>query len=131
MLYSTGGVFSISGYLGVEMSLTDTEARKAKAKDVAYCLSDARSLYVWVTPAGGKLWRWSYKCEGKEKLMSFGKYPEVTLAMARNRHVEARRLLANGLDPMAQRKVAKTAAQTAAQNSFQTHRLWSPLFHGT
>jgi integrase len=102
------------------MSLTDTEVRKAKAKDVAYRLSDARSLYVWVTPAGGKLWRWSYKYEGKEKLMSFGKYPEVTLAMARDRHVEARRLLANGLDPMAQRKVAKTAAKTVAENSFQT-----------
>jgi hypothetical protein len=41
------------------MSLTDTEVRKAKTKDVAYRLSDARSLYVWVTPAGGKLWRWS------------------------------------------------------------------------
>jgi integrase len=102
------------------MALTDTEIRKTKARDVAYRLSDGRSLYLWVTPAGGKLWRWSYKHEGKEKLMSFGKYPEVTLAMARDRHVEARRQLANGLDPMAQRKAAKTAARNVAENSFHT-----------
>lgn len=66
------------------------------------------------------MWRWKYRHEGKEKLMSFGKYPDVKLAMARDRHVEARRLLANGLDPMAQRKAAKTAARTVAENSFQT-----------
>jgi integrase len=101
------------------MSLTDTEIRRAKARDAAYRLSDGRNLYLWVTPAGGKLWRWTYKHEGKEKLMTFGKYPEVTLAMARDRHVEARRLRANGVDPMAQRKIAKTAAKIAAQSSFQ------------
>jgi integrase len=83
-------------------------------------LSDGGSLYLWVTPAGGKLWRWAYKHESKEKLMSFGKYPEVSLALARERHAEARKLLANGLDPMAQRKAAKTAQKAAVENSFQS-----------
>jgi integrase len=83
-------------------------------------LSDGGSLYLWVTPAGGKLWRWAYKYEGREKLMSFGKYPAVSLALARERHADARKLLALGLDPMAQRKAAKTAEKTAAENSFQT-----------
>jgi len=102
------------------MSLTDTEVRKAKAQDEAYRLSDGGSLYLWVTPAGGKLWRWAYKHEGKEKLMSFGKYPDVPLALARERHAEARKLLAIGFDPMAQRKAAKTAEKIASENSFQT-----------
>jgi integrase len=101
------------------MSLTDIEIRKAKAQDKAYRLSDGGSLYLWVTPAGGKLWRWSYCFEGKEKLMSFGKYPDVSLALARERHAEARKLLATSLDPMAQRKAAKTAEKASIENSFQ------------
>jgi integrase len=83
-------------------------------------LSDGGSLYLWVTPAGGKLWRWAYKYEGKEKLMSFGKYPAVSLAQARERHTDARKLLATGIDPMAQRKTAKIAEKTAVENSFHT-----------
>jgi hypothetical protein len=102
------------------MALTDTEIRRAKTKGKAYSISDGGGLHIVVTAVGGKLWRWKYRHEGKEKLMSFGKYPEVTLAMARDRHVEARRVLANGLDPMAQRKAAKVAAKTIAENSFQT-----------
>jgi hypothetical protein len=102
------------------MALTDTEVRKAKAQDEAYRLSDGGSLYLWVTPAGGKLWRWAYKHEGKEKLMSFGKYPDVSLVLARERHAEARKLLATGLDPMAQRKAAKAAEKAAIENSFQS-----------
>jgi hypothetical protein len=51
------------------MALTDTEIKKAKAKEKAYSLNDSGGLYLWVKPAGGKLWRWSYRYEGKEKLM--------------------------------------------------------------
>lgn len=102
------------------MPLTDTEVRKSKPDEKAYRLSDTGGMYLWVTPAGGKLWRWAYKHEGKEKLMSFGKYPDVPLALARERHTEARRLLAVGIDPMAQRKAEKTAAKCASENSFQT-----------
>jgi hypothetical protein len=49
------------------MALTDTEVRKARPAEKPYRLSDAGSLYLWVTPSGGKLWRWAYKHEGKEK----------------------------------------------------------------
>ena len=53
-----------------EMALTDTEIKKAKAKEKAYSLNDSGGLYLWITPSGGKLWRWAYRFEGKEKLMS-------------------------------------------------------------
>ena len=100
--------------------LTDTEIKRAKAAEKAYSLGDGGGLYLWVTPTGGKLWRWSYRFEGKEKLMSFGKYPDVSLAQARERHTEARKLLATGVDPMAQRKAEKTAEKVAVENSFQS-----------
>ncbi|MFZ1084388.1 MAG: integrase arm-type DNA-binding domain-containing protein [Terracidiphilus sp.] len=102
------------------MALTDTEIRKAKAGDKAYRVSDGSGLYLWVTPAGGKLWRWAYEYHHKEKLMSFGKYPEVSLALARERHGEARKLLVRGIDPMEERKAAKTAEKAAAESSFKT-----------
>jgi Arm DNA-binding domain len=86
------------------MPLTDTEVRKSKPADKPYRLSDANSLFLWVTPAGGKLWRWAYEFDGREKLMSFGKYPPVTLAGARVRRDESRKMLANGIVPMAKRK---------------------------
>jgi integrase len=102
------------------MALTDTEIKKAKAKEKAYSLNDSGGFYLWITPAGGKLWRWAYRFDRKEKLMSLGKYPDVPLALARERHAEARKLLATGVDPMAQRKAAKTAEKTAVENSFQS-----------
>jgi integrase len=95
------------------MALTDTEIRKAKPGTKSYDLRDGGGLYVSVTPPGGKLWRWKYRYEGKEKLMSFGKYPAVTLAAAREKHLEARKLLASGVDPMSLRK-----SSNSNENSF-------------
>jgi integrase len=107
------------------MALTDTEVRKSKPSDKPYRLSDGGSLYLWVTPSGGKLWRWAYTFGGKEKLMSFGKYPDVPLVLARERHAEARKLLATGVDPMAERKAVKTAEKVAEESSFQSiANLW-------
>jgi len=102
------------------VKLTDTEIKKAKAREKAYSLGDGDGLYLWVKPNGAKLWRWSYRFEGKEKLMALGKYPDVSLAQARERHREARKLHAQGIDPMAQRKEEKTAEKTAVENSFAT-----------
>jgi hypothetical protein len=102
------------------MSLTDTEIRKSKPGAKAYRLADTKGLFLFVTPTGGKLWRYKYRHGGLQKLMAIGKYPDVPLALARERHAEARRLLATGLDPMEQRKVAKTAEKAAAENSFRT-----------
>jgi len=98
------------------MAFTDTEIRKAKSKDKAYRMSDGGGLYLWLTPAGGKLWRWKYRHNGEEKLMSFGKYPDVSLALARERRNDARKLLAAGTDPMVQRKADKVAIE----NSFRS-----------
>ena len=86
------------------LALNDTAIRKAKPKSKPYKLVDGRGLFLLVQPKGGKLWRYKYSFEGKEKLLSIGPYPDVTLATARERHQEARRLLESGIDPMARRK---------------------------
>jgi integrase len=78
-----------------------------------------------VTPTGAKLWRFKYRFDGKEKSMAFGAFPELTLAAARTRHEDARRLLLSGVDPMAQRKEDKWAKQLAADNTFAcAAKLW-------
>jgi hypothetical protein len=100
------------------VALTDTEIRKAKPAEKEYRMSDSGSLFLWVTPSGGKLWRGAYHFDKKEKLITFGKYPAVTLALARKRHAEARKLLAIDIDPMAQRKTSKNAEQVSTENSF-------------
>jgi integrase len=101
------------------MRLTDTRVRKALPGDREYSLPDGGGLYLLVTLAGGKLWRWKYRFDGKEKLMSFGQYPDVPLARARELHAEARRLRATGVDPMAQRKAEKTAHLAEAVYTFE------------
>ncbi|MEO8737392.1 MAG: integrase arm-type DNA-binding domain-containing protein [Edaphobacter sp.] len=100
------------------MALTDTGIKKATPKEKAYRMSDSGGRYLWVTPSGGKLWQWAYRFEAKEKLMSLGKYPAVSLALARERHSKARKLLATKTDPMALRKVEQTAERVATENSF-------------
>lgn len=107
------------------MALTDIAVRKLKAKDKPYKVSDGGGLFLWVTPSGGKLWRWSYRFERKQKLMTFGKYPDVPLALARERHMEGRKLLATGIDPMSKRNADKVAEQIANENSFaQVAKQW-------
>ena len=101
------------------MALSDTEIKKIKSREKAFALTDSAGLYLWVTPAGGKLWRWSYRFEGKEKTMSYGKYPDVPLALARELHQNARKLLASGVDPMAKRKADKLENQISQENSFE------------
>ncbi len=102
------------------MALTDTEIKRAKPADVPYRMADSGNLFLWVTPSGGKLWRWAYRFEGKQKLMTFGKYPDVSLARVRERHAEQRSILAEGMDPMAKKKAEKTAVRLATENSFAT-----------
>jgi integrase len=101
------------------MALTELKIRNAKAKDQPYRLADGGGLYLYVSPAGGKLWRWKYRFEGKEKLMSFGAYPEVSLLAARTAHQEHRTKLAAGTDPMAERKAQKTLQVREVETSFE------------
>lgn len=99
--------------------LSDTAIRKATPRSAAYRMTDGRGLYLMVTPAGGKLWRWKYRHGGLEKLISFGGYPDVSLVDARERHGAARKLLASGVDPMAQRKAEKVTAALGDAHSFK------------
>ncbi len=102
------------------MALANLEILRAKTKEKAYRMSDGRGLYLWITPTGGKLWRWAYHFGGKEKLMTFGRYPDVPLALARERHFEARKLLATAIDPMAKRKIEKAARMAPSANPFKS-----------
>lgn len=101
------------------MPLTDTAVRNAKPGEKALRLFDERGLYLEVSPAGGKWWRLKYRFGGKEKRLSLGVYPAVSLKAARERRDEARRLLADGVDPSENRKATKAAGQERASNSFE------------
>ena len=101
------------------MALTDTAIRNAKPGLKPVKLFDERGLFLLVTPAGGKWWRFRFRFDSKEKLLSLGVYPDVGLKDARNRRDEARKLLAEGTDPGEDRKTQKTARQDRAGNSFE------------
>jgi hypothetical protein len=76
--------------------LTDVKVRTAKARTKPFKLSDANRLFLLVTPSGGKLWRWNYAYDGKNKTMAFGAYPLVSLADARAKRDEAYTVLCEG-----------------------------------
>lgn len=101
-------------------ALTDTALKKAKPGDKPVKLSDRKGLYLLVNPVGSKFWRWKYRFMGKEKVMPLGDYPDVSLAQARDGMGVARKLLASGTDPMAQRASEKITKQASAKNSFQS-----------
>lgn len=89
--------------------LTESTIRAAKPADKPYKLYDERGLYLYVTKSGSKLWRKQYYFGGHEKLLSFGAYPEVTLKRTREKRDEARRQLADGIDPSATKRAEKVA----------------------
>ncbi len=101
------------------MSLTDPAIRNAKPKDKPFKLYDEDGLFLLVTPTGGKWWRFRYQYDDKAKLLSLGVYPEVGLKEARDRRDEARKLLASGIDPSANRKAEKATKAGQAPNSFE------------
>ena len=102
------------------MPLTDIAIKKARPEAKAYKLSDAGGLYLYITPAGGKSWRWKYQIDGKENQMTFGMYPDVSLSEARELRDSARKHKKRGVDPMAERKTAKLVRRVAAEDSFST-----------
>jgi len=91
------------------MPLTSTAIRNAKPESKPRKLFDERGLFLLVNPNGGKLWRFKYRFNGKEKQISLGIYPDVSLKDARERRDEARKLVANGIDPSQNRKAQKVA----------------------
>jgi len=115
--------------------LTDTAVRNAKPQEKSYRLTDGEGMYLEVSPAGGKLWRLKYRFEGKEKRLSFGAYPEVSIKDARAKREQARKLLADGIDPGEHKKAQKLAGLEKAANSFEVvarewlerrKSVWSP-----
>lgn len=109
--------------------LLETEVRNAKPqlKKPLY-LFDGDGLFLEVTTTGSKLWRMKYRFLGKQKMLSMGKYPEVSLKDARVRREEARKLLANGVDPSESRRAEKASGEEKIHNSFEAlTREWFSL----
>ena len=100
------------------MPLTDLAIRTAEPGDKPRKLTDGGGLFLLVQPNGGKWWRLKYRVDGKEKLLSMGTYPEISLKDARLRRDEARKQLASGIDPGAHRKAAKAARAEEAADTF-------------
>lgn len=101
------------------MPLTDIQIRRAKAQDKPYTLNDGQGLSLLINPDGSKGWRFRYRFAGKARLMSFGSYSLVSLAEAREKRDTARKQVANGVDPVEERKAQKLAQQLSTENSFE------------
>ncbi|HEN4997683.1 TPA: integrase arm-type DNA-binding domain-containing protein [Klebsiella aerogenes] len=113
------------------MALTDIKVRTAKPTDKQYKLTDGSGMHLLVHPNGSKYWRLQYRFGGKQKMLALGVYPEVSLADARARRDEARKLLANGIDPGDKKKndkVEQEEARTFEQLAIEWHatnKKWS------
>ena len=101
------------------MPLTNTEIKNTKPKAKPFKLSDGGGLFLWVQPSGGKWWRYKYRFAGKEKLLALGSYPDVSLSDARERHAQARKVLAAGNDPGKVKKEAKLLLIQKHENTFE------------
>jgi hypothetical protein len=111
--------------------LADMHVFKAKPQKKQITLFDGGGLFLLITPSGGKLWRLKYRYEGKEKLLALGTYPEISLADARRRRDDARRQIANGIDPGAVRKAQKQAETEETETFEVIAREWHTKFTPT
>jgi integrase len=100
--------------------LTEMQVRKAKPHEKAYRLFDGGGLYLEVTPKGSRIWRMKFRqANGSENVLTFGPYPEITLQNAREKRLEARRLILQGVDPAKLRDATKRRAAEEAANTFE------------
>ena len=99
--------------------LTDAKITRTAPADKPIKLRDDRGLYLILRPSGARWWRWDYRFRGKRKTLSFGVYPEVRLADARDRRDDARRILRDGLDPSVERKTARADRSIVGPVTFQ------------
>ena len=110
--------------------LTDLAIRKIKPTDKPVRVADGGGLYLEVAPTGSKLWRWKYRFGGKEKRLGLGIYPDTGLREARKRRDEARKQLAAGIDPSAERQAVKAARTASSAGSFEAvAREWHAAVH--
>ncbi len=101
------------------MPLTDTAIKNAKSAAKTQRLFDGGGLYLEIAPSGGKWWRLKYRLAGKEKRISLGVYPDVSLKKARDRRDDARKLLADGVDPSENRKAQKATEAGRSSKQFR------------
>lgn len=101
------------------MPLTDTFCRKVKAGEKAKKYADAESMYLYVTPAGTKLWRLDYQFGGQRKTLSLGQYPVVSLADAQMKMLDAKKLIEQGIDPCARKAAAKAVTRSEGLDDFE------------
>jgi integrase len=101
------------------MSLTAIAIKNARPKAKPFKLTDERALYLLVMPTGAKYWRMKYRHLGKQKTLALGVWPEVTLAEAREKRDAARKQIADGFDPMAERKLSRIRAHADANSTFK------------
>jgi hypothetical protein len=99
--------------------LTDKAIRALKPREKPYKASDGLGLYLLIQPTGSRLWRFKYRHRGKEGVESLGAYPDVSLALARQKRDELRRLRASGVDLAAHRRAIKVAQTDSAVNSLK------------
>jgi len=112
--------------------LSDAKVRTARPQEKETKLFDGGGLFLLITPTGGKLWRFKYRFLGKEKKLNLGAYPEISLGDARQRRDEARKLLANGVDPGEVKKALKAATIAEAENELEVvAREWHTKFSST
>ena len=100
------------------MKLSEFTIRKAKPKEKPYRLSDGDGLFLLIKPGGSKLWQMRYKLQRKENVLSFGRYPIVSLSEARSRRAKARKQLSDGIDPAEQRDLDRLTAADEARQTF-------------
>ena len=122
---TSGGTWGhIWGHVSIQVrnvppvKLTDTTIRNLRAPDKTTRLFDGGGLYLEVTPKGGKYWRMKYRLYGREKRLAFGVYPDVPLKLARDRREEARKLVAEGIDPGDHKKALNDAKLDQLTNTF-------------
>lgn len=113
------------------MPLNDMKIRNAKPREKFYKLTDGSGLYLHVSEGGGKWWRFKYRFSGKQKLLSLGTYPEISLLDARKRRDEARSQIAHGIDPGAVRKAQKQASIQETETFEVIAREWHSKFTPT
>ena len=101
------------------MPLTDTAIRRASAKEKPYKMHDSGGLFLLISPSGGKWWRFKYRFNKKEKLLSLGTYPDVSLKDARDRRDQERKKLADKIDPAVNRRAVKAAWEGSLANTFE------------
>jgi hypothetical protein len=118
VVYGGQGIVILGGIEPMPVK-NDSYFRHLKAGEKDYKRSDRGGLFMLVTKTGSKLWRYAYSFDAKQKLLAIGQYPLVSLADARTKRDNAKRLLADGIDPSVERKAERRQARIARSNTFE------------